>query len=84
MNAQISKSENCVPCHKYTYYATFYSFHECKKPTAIFFQECHVARNYMKLKRAQIESFRAADKSYTFISNHLHRSKGCIQDYIQD
>ena len=35
-----------------------------------------------KVKTAQIESLRAAGKSYTFIANHLHRSNGYIQDFV--
>ena len=82
MNVQISKFEHCVPCHKYTYYAIFYCFRVRKKAYGDYFQGCHLATNYMKLKKTQIESYRAADKSYTFIANRLHRSKGWIQDFV--
>ena len=32
--------------------------------------------------KAQFESLRAADKRYNFITNHMHRSKGYIQDFV--
>lgn len=34
------------------------------------------------VEKAQIEALRTAGKSYTFIANQLHRSKGCIQDFV--
>ena len=33
-------------------------------------------------QEAQNESLRAAGKIYTLIANHLHRSKGCIGDFV--
>ena len=35
-----------------------------------------------EVKKAQIESFCVAGKSYTFIANHLHQSKRCIYNFV--
>ena len=35
-----------------------------------------------EVEKGQIGYFRAADESYTFIANLLHRSKGCLQDFL--
>ena len=35
-----------------------------------------------EVEKAQIETLRAAGKSYTFIANYLHQSKECVQDFV--
>ena len=47
-----------------------------------FFSRMPRGKELTEVQKAQIESLRAADKSYTFLTNHLHRSKRCIQDFV--
>ena len=83
MSVQISKSEHCVPYHKYTYYAIFHSFRVPKEPIGIFFSRMLRRKKLTEHEKAQIESLCAAGKSYAFIVNYLYRSKGCIQDFVR-
>ena len=63
------------------YFAIFYSFHLRKKSVEIFLSIPH-GKELTEIEKAQIDSLHAAGKSYSFIANHLHQSKGCIQDFV--
>ena len=53
-----------------------------KRTISFFFSRIPLGKELTEVEKAQIESFCAAGKSYTFIANYLHRSKGCIQNFV--
>ena len=56
----------------------FFTVFVCVKSLWRFFSTKPCGNNLTEVKKAQNESLRAADKSCTFVANHLHRFTGCI------